>query len=108
MRNLLSRVHLRIGEVISVEELEGVCQQAYKLTIDFGPKIGKKLSSAQITNYPKNRLVGMKIICMTNVPAITVGNFRSEVVVCGFYRQDGTVVLAIPEEDVPNGYSLCT
>jgi tRNA-binding protein len=68
---------------------------------------GNKISSAQITHlYTKEELAGRQIIGMVDFPAKQIGPMKSGLFVCGFYREDGTVVLAVPEQAVPNGAKL--
>jgi len=106
--NLLSKVHLRVGTVMHVEDFPEADKPMYKLRIDFGPKLGIKEACSQITNYPKETLLNMQILCMTQVPAMRIGSFTSEVIVCGCYHQNGSVILMIPAAEIPNGYSLST
>lgn len=101
------RVELRVGTIITVEEFPEVRKPAYKITVDFGPEIGIKRSSAQITAlYTKDDLLGRQIISVVNFPPKRVGPFLSEFLVAGFPTDDGSVVLAIPEREVPNGTKL--
>ncbi len=101
------KVNLRIGTIIDVEDFPEARKPAYKLKIDFGDVIGIKKSSAQITeNYTKENLIGKKIIAVVNFPAKQIGPMLSECLVTGFHREDGSVILAIPEADVPNGARL--
>lgn len=82
-------------------------RDAYKLTIDFGPEIGSKRSSAQITQlYKKEDLVGTLVIAVTNFAPKQVGPFLSEVLTLGFYDEQGRVILARPERDAPLGAKL--
>ena len=101
------RVELRAGTIIEVEDFPEAKRPAYKLTIDFGPEGGRKRSSAQVTDlYPRNHLLGKQILAVVNFPQKQIGPFSSEVLVCGFYRDDGTVVLAVPERRVEDGSRL--
>jgi len=100
------KVELRVGKVIEVQDFPEARKPAYKLKIDFG-EFGVKASSAQITTlYTKEELLGKLVVCVTNFPPRQVGPFMSEVLTTGFYREDGAVVLAQPEREVPLGARL--
>jgi len=101
------RVEIRVGTILSVEDFPEARKPAYKITADFGPEIGIKRSSARIAElYEKAGLVGRQIVGVVNFPAKQIGPVRSEFLVAGFYRPDGAVVLAVPEQQVPNGAKL--
>lgn len=101
------RVELRAGTITRVEDFPEARNPAYKLRIDFGPEIGEKRSSARITDlYSQKNLLGKQILAVVNFPPKRIGPFVSECLVCGFYRDDGTVVLAVPERRVPEGARL--
>ena len=101
------KVELRIGTIIEVEDFPQARVPAFKLKVDFGDEIGVKKSSAQITDlYSKADLLGRQVLAVVNFPPKQIGPMRSECLVTGFHRQDGAVVLARPDSDVPNGARL--
>ena len=101
------RVELRVGTIVSAEEFPEARVPAYKLVIDFGQDIGKKKSSAQITDlYSANDLVDRQVIAVVNFPPKQIGPFISECLVTGFHREDGKVVLASVDGPLPNGVKL--
>ena len=101
------RVELRVGTILSVEDFPEARKPAYKIQVDFGPDIGVKQSSAQITAlYEKDELLGRQILGVVNFPPKQIGPFLSEFLITGFYREDGAVVLAVPDQNVPNGARL--
>ena len=105
--NNFDKVELRIGTIIEVENFPEAKIPAYKIKVDFGPEIGIKKSSARITDlYSKEDLLNKKIIGVVNFPPKQIGPFVSEFLCSGFYREDGSVVLAVPDKDIPNGNKL--
>jgi tRNA-binding protein len=101
------RVGMRIGTIRKVELFPEARKPAYKLWIDFGP-FGIKQSSAQLTAlYKPDDLVGRQVICATGLGTKRVAGFKSEVLVTGFAREDGAIVLAAPERAVSDGSPLC-
>ncbi|MEL7237453.1 MAG: tRNA-binding protein [Planctomycetota bacterium] len=102
------KLDIRVGTVVSAEEFPEARKPAYKLAIDFGPDVGAKKSSAQITDhYTTADLVGRQVMAVVNFPPRQIGPVRSEVLVLGFHDEGGAVVLAMPERDVPDGAKLC-
>lgn len=102
-----AQVELRAGTIIAVDEFPEARKPAYKITVDFGGEIGVKTSSAQITTlYAREELVGRQILGVVNFPVKRIGSMKSEFLVCGFYREDGSVVLAVPDLPVPDGAKL--
>ncbi|RVT42593.1 tRNA-binding protein [Rheinheimera sediminis] len=100
-------VELRVGTVLEVADFPEARKPAYKLKVDFGPDIGVKQSSAQITAlYSKEQLLGKQVIGVVNFPVKQIGPFRSECLITGFYRPDGAVVLAVPDQIVQNGSKI--
>jgi len=100
-------VELRAGTVVRVEDFPEARQPAYKITVDFGAGIGLRKTSARITDlYTKEELTGRQIIGVVNFPPKQIGPVRSEFLLTGFYREDGAVVIAVPERPVPNGAKL--
>lgn len=102
-----TRVELRVGTIVAAEPFPEARRPAYRLRVDFGPEIGERKSSAQITDlYALDELVGRQVIGVVNFPPKQIGPMRSECLVTGFYREDGAVVLAVPDQAVPNGAKL--
>jgi tRNA-binding protein len=101
------QVELRIGTIVAAEPFPEARKPAYKLTVDFGHGIGRKRSSAQLTHlYTPESLLGRQVLGVVNFAPKRIGPFVSECLVCGFYRADGAVVLAVPEQRVDDGAKL--
>jgi tRNA-binding protein len=101
------KVELRAGTVVTAESFPEARKPAYKLTVDFGPEIGIRHSSAQIAmHYTLDELKGRQVVAVINFPPKRIGPFVSECLITGFYREDGSVILAVPDKPVPNGAKL--
>lgn len=100
------KVELCVGTIISVEDFPEAKKPAYKITVDFGERGIKKSSVQIVALYTKEELVGKQIVGVINFPTKQIGPFQSEFLTTGFYRLDGTVVLAVPDKEVPNGAKL--
>lgn len=101
------KVDIRIGTIVSAEPFPEARKPAFKLVIDFGPAIGVKKSSAQITeNYAIDELVGRQVAAVVNFPRRQIGKFMSEVLTLGFADGEGAVMLFAPDRPVPDGSRL--
>lgn len=97
------RVDVRVGVVTEVEDFQRARNPSYKLTIDFGPEIGVKRSSAQVTTYSREELVGMQVVAVVNFEPRNIAGFMSEVLVLGAADADGGVVLLSPTREAVVG-----
>ena len=101
------RVELRVGRILSAQPFAQARKPAYVLQVDFGPELGVRKSSAQITvHYTPEQLVGRLVVAVVNFPKKQIGPLVSECLVTGFHDADGAVALCVPDRDVPLGTRL--
>ena len=105
--NDFMKVELRVGRVLQAEVFKEARKPAYKLLVDFGPELGQRKSSAQITaHYQPEDLVGRLVMAVVNFPKKQIGPLMSECLVTGFHDANGAVALCVPDKDVPLGTRL--
>ena len=98
------RVDIRVGRIVRAEDFPETRKPAYKLLIDFGPEIGTRKSSAQLTRrYAREELEGRLVVAVVNFPPRQIGPFMSEVLTLGVPDEEGNVVLLVPDKNVPVG-----
>ncbi len=101
------RVDIRVGTIVEVSPFPEARKPAYRMRVNFGPEIGVRTSSAQVTDlYTMESLVGRQVAAVVNFPPRQIGPVMSEVLTLGFPDEDGQVVLVAPERAVPNGAHL--
>ena len=101
------KIEFRLGTIVKAEDFPKARNPAYILHVDFGGELGVKKSSAQITeNYTKGALIGKQVMAIVNFPAKQIGPIMSECLVTGFYQDDGSVILAVPDRPLHNGAKL--
>jgi tRNA-binding protein len=100
-----AKVDLRIGRVVEVQPFPKARNPSWKVRVDLGPELGEKWSSAQITNYAADDLIGTQVVCVCNFPPRNIAGFLSEVLILGAPDADGRVILLSPRGDgaVPTG-----
>ena len=96
-------VDMRVGRIVKVEDFPEARKPAWKLTIDFGPELGTKRSSAQVTSYAREELQGRLVVAVVNFPPRQIGPFMSEVLCLGAADDEGRVILLGPDTEVPLG-----
>lgn len=102
------KVDIRVGKIVRVEPFPEARKPAYKLWVDFGPEIGERKSSAQITvHYTPETLIGRQVMAVVNFPPRQIGPFMSEALVLGLHDGKADVVLVGPDGPIPNGEKLC-
>ena len=105
--NDFMKVELCVGRVLQAEVFKEARKPAYKLVVDFGPELGQRKSSAQITaHYQPEELVGRLVVAVVNFPKKQIGPLMSECLVTGFHDANGAVALCVPDKDVPLGTRL--
>lgn len=98
------KLDVRVGKIVKVEDTEGLRISAYKMTVDFGNEIGQKISIGQYTkNYSKEDLLERQVMCVVNFEPKKIGTYVSEALTLGFDDENGGVVLAVPERNIPLG-----
>lgn len=97
---------LRVGEVVAVAPFPEARKPACKVTVDFGPLVGTLQTSAQITNYPEDELVGRTVVGVVNLPAKRIAGFRSEFLILAGLESDGTCRLLSPDGELPPGAAI--
>lgn len=101
------RIDVRVGRVVQVDDFPEARKPAFKLLIDFGPSIGTKRSSAQLTkHYSRDTLRGRLVLAVVNFPPKRIGPFMSEVLTLGVPDENGDVILVTPDRDAPVGSRL--
>jgi tRNA-binding protein len=97
------KIDVRVGRVVAVDDFPEARKPAWKLTIDFGPEIGTRRSSAQVKLYSRDELLGREVLAVVNFPPKQIGPFMSECLTLGLPDEQGRVVLIGPEREVPLG-----
>ena len=102
------KVDIRVGKILRAEDYPEARKPAIKMWIDFGPEIGERTTSAQVTaHYTPETLIGKQVIGVVNFPPRQIGKFMSEVLVLGLADEAGSIVLLSPDQNVPLGERMC-
>ena len=101
------KIEILVGTIISVRMNEKARKPAYVLTVDFGPELGKKQSSAQITNYQEKDLLNRQIIAVCNFETKNIAGIESEVLILGAINENKEVILLHPQQKINNGSNVC-
>jgi tRNA-binding protein len=97
-----AKVDMRVGRILAVKSFERARNPSYKVEVDLGP-LGKKWSSAQITNYSEAELVGRLVVCVVNMPPRNIAGFQSEVLILGAKNERAEIILLTPRAEIPLG-----
>lgn len=101
------KIDIRVGTIVDVQDFPEARKPAYKLWVDFGPELGVRKTSAQVTqNYTPETLKSRQVAAVLNFPPKQVGKFMSEILVLGFPDENGNVTLIAPDKKIPNGGKL--
>jgi tRNA-binding protein len=100
------KVDIRVGEVVEVEDFPRARNPSWRLTVDFGPELGTRRTSVQATNYPRDELLGMRVLAVVNFPPKNIAGFQSEVLVLGVPGADGQISLVTPSREAAPGGRL--
>ena len=100
------RLALKVGVITGVDDFPEARNPAYKLTIDFGGEVGSRTSSAQLTHYAQQQLIGRQVVCVLGFEPMRIAGFKSEVLVLGAYSDEHGVVLLRPDRDVEPGSAI--
>ena len=102
-----AKVDIRVGTIVRAEPYPEARKAAIKVWVDFGPEIGERKTSAQLTrHYTPESLPGRQVAAVINFPPKQIGKFMSEILVLGFPDSEGEVVLVAPDQSIPNGGRL--
>jgi len=95
-----NKIDIRVGKIMVVEDISGLHKPSYKLTVDFGPEIGTKYSTAQLgKHYSREELIGKKVLCVINLPTKQIGPSLSEVLTLGVPDENNDCILVVPDKE---------